>query len=110
MKMISRALTAVIFAGATALGSTTASAWWSNNDDYWDRGPWYGGYPGYGGWGGYPGYGGWGGYPGYGGWGGSPGYGGWGGYPGHGGWGGRYPGVNVYTIEPSSSRETIVIE
>ena len=92
MKMISRALTAVIFAGATALGSTTASAWWSNNDDYWDRGPWYGGYPGYGGWGGYPGYG------------------GWGGYPGHGGWGGRYPGVNVYTIEPSSSRETIVIE
>ena len=70
-------------AGTLGLATAPASAWWGDDDYYYDRygpwggGPWYGGYPGYG-WGGYPGYG-YGGYPGYG-YGGYPGYG-YGGYP-----------------------------
>ena len=65
MNKITKLVAAIIVAGAAALGTSTASAWWGN--DYYDRwgGPWGYGYPGYG-WGGYPGYGGWGGYPGYG--------------------------------------------
>lgn len=59
----------VFLAGAIAICSTSASAWWNDDDDYYDRwygGPWYGRYHGYGyDWGGYPGY---------------PGYG-WAGYP-----------------------------
>jgi hypothetical protein len=86
--MVTKRLTLAVITATSILVSTSASAWWNDDNDYWDRGPWGGGYPGYGGWGG-PGYGGWGG-PGYGGWGG-PGYGGWGG-PGYGGWGGGYPG------------------
>jgi hypothetical protein len=67
MRLATKILTLAVITGTTALISTSASAWWSSdNDDYWGGGPW--GYPGYGGWGGYPGYGGWGGYPGYGGW------------------------------------------
>ena len=83
MKATKNLLAVALMTGAM-LVSSGASAWWSDDNDYWD-GPW--GYPGYGGWGGYPGYGGWGGYP---------GYGGWGGYPGYGGWGGGSPQV-IYT-------------
>jgi hypothetical protein len=98
MKMRTKILTLAVL-----LVSTSASAsWWNDDHDYWDRGPWYGGYPGYGGWGGYGPYG-WGGYPGYGGWGGYPGYGGWGGYPGYGGWGGQ-PTV-IYT-QPQGSESS----
>jgi hypothetical protein len=77
----------VVLAGATALATMSANAFWGNwgsggpwYGGPWYGGPWYGGYPYYGGWGGYPYYGGWGGYPHYGGWGGYPYYGGWGGY------------------------------
>ena len=58
MKMVRKILILALFTGSFSLFSTGASAWWDNDNDYWDDGPW--GYPGYGGWGGYPGYGGWG--------------------------------------------------
>jgi hypothetical protein len=101
MKALPSILMTAMVVGTAAMGWTSAGAWWNNDDDDyyydrpWHRGPWYGGYPGYG-WGGYPGYGG-GGYTGYG-WGGYPGYG-WGGYPG-----GGYPVIRVYTapVAPES--------
>ena len=107
MKAAAKILALAVITSTSILVATSASAWWDNDNDYWDRGPW--GYPGYGGWGGYPGYGGYGGYggyPGYGGWGGYPGYGGWGGYggyPGYGGWGGQHnPRIEIYT-EPQGA-------
>jgi hypothetical protein len=94
MRVVTKILTLAVITGASVLVSTSASAWWNSDNDYWDRGPWYGGG------GGYPGYGGWGGgYPGYGGWGG--GYPGYGGYGGYGGWGQRAPQV-IYT-QPQGS-------
>jgi hypothetical protein len=91
MNKLTMTAAGVALAGATALATMPANAFWGS----WGSGPWYGG-PWYGGpwYGGYPYYGGWGGYPGYGGWGGYPYYGGWGGYPGYGGWG--YP----YAVAP----------
>ena len=87
MRVTTKIQTLTVITGFSVLVSTGASAWWSDNDDYWD-GPW--GYPGYGY--DYPGYG-WGGYPGYG-WDGYPGYG-WGGYPG---WGQQAPRrIEIYT-------------
>jgi hypothetical protein len=80
-----RLLLAVAVAGATALTSLSAQAFWGpfNFMRGWGGGPWgWGGYPYYGY--GYPYYGGWG-YPYHGGWG-HPGWGGWG-YPG---WGAPY--------------------
>ncbi len=83
-----RFVLAAAVAGATALTSLSAEAFfgpfnfmrsgWGGGGPWgWGGGPWgwggYGGYPYYGGWG-YPYYGGWG-YP----------YGGWGGYPSWGG-------------------------
>lgn len=70
MKRLLMATAGLALAGAGALATLPANAFWG----LWGGGPWYGG-PW---WGGYPGYG-WG-YPGYG-WG-YPGYG-WG-YPGYG--------------------------
>ena len=74
-----RVLIAATVAGATALTSFSADAFFGPMS--WMRGGGWG--PGWGGWG--PGWGGWG--PGWGGWG-YPYYGGWG-YPYYGGWG--YP-------------------
>jgi hypothetical protein len=85
-----RFVLAVAVAGATALTSISAEAFfgpfnfmrgWGGGGGPWGWGGPWGGY----GWGGYPYYGGYGGWGGYGGYGGYP-YGGWG-YP-YGGWGG----------------------
>ncbi|MEN8132860.1 MAG: hypothetical protein ABFS45_22310 [Pseudomonadota bacterium] len=95
MKVATKILGLAVITGTLVLVSTSANAWWNDDDDYWG-GPW-----GNRGWGGYPGYGGYGGYPGYGGYGGYPGYGGWGGYPGYGGWGPHTPRV-IYT-QPQGS-------
>ena len=54
MRVVTKILTLAVITGASVLASNSASAWWNSDNDYWDRGPWYGGY------GGYPGYGGWG--------------------------------------------------
>ncbi|MGB5307025.1 MAG: hypothetical protein WBO57_12360 [Gammaproteobacteria bacterium] len=102
MKFITKIRTLTVITATSILVSTSAGAWWDNDRDYWDEGPWA--YPGYG-WGGYPGYGGWGGYPGYGGWGGYPGYGGWGGYPGYGGWGQHTRRIEIYT-EPQAAKSS----
>ena len=75
MKKIWLTATGVALAGAAALATMPAQAFWGGNNwggggpwygGPWYGGPWYGGYPYYGGWGGYPGWGGWGGYPGWG--------------------------------------------
>jgi hypothetical protein len=105
MSKIALTAAGVALAGATALATTSANAFWgswgSGGPWYggpWYGGPWYGGYPYYGGWGGYP-YGGWGGYP----------YGGWG-YPygGYGyGYGYGYPSavapVAPVAVQPAAS-------
>ena len=90
MKKLGITFAGTFMLGILALFATSANAWWGGwNDGYygpWGGGPWYGGYPHWGGYG-YP-YGGWGGHPyGYGYGYGYP-YGGWG-HP-YGGWG--YPG------------------
>ncbi|MGF1642222.1 MAG: hypothetical protein ACFCUJ_01160 [Thiotrichales bacterium] len=101
----------VLIAGTALLmlASTSASAWWDN--DNWNRG-WRGNNPwGYGGgpWGGYPGYGWGGGYPGYGY--GYPAYGGWGapaygyGYPGY-GYGYGYAPVAPTVTQPAAPTQT----
>ncbi len=112
MKKVWLTSAGVVLAGAAALATLPAQAFWGNwgsggpwYGGPWHGGPWYGGYPHYGGWGS-PGYGGWG-SPGYGGWG-SPGYGGWG-YPGYGGWGGPWGGYGYpsyggypYAVAPAA--------
>lgn len=95
MKRIWLTSAGLVLAGAAAVATMPAQAFWgswgSGGPWYggpWHGGPWYGGYPYYGRWG-HP-YGGWG-SPYYGGWGGP-----WGGY-GHPLWGG-YP----YAVAPAA--------
>ena len=91
----------IVLAGATALATMPAQAFWGSwgNGGPWYGGPWHGG-PWYGG---YPYYGGWGGP-----WGGYPYYGGWGGYPYHGGWGGYGYGYPLYGAYPYAVAPTVV--
>ena len=100
MNAMTKLEAAILVACVSFFASTSANAWWDDDDYYdrWDDGPWYGGHR-Y--WGGYPGR--WGGYPGY--WGGYPG--GWGGHPGYGG--GKtvivYPQAGDEPVQPQPARE-----
>ena len=102
-----RFVLAAVVAGATALTSLSAEAFFGpfNFMRGWGGGPWGWGGP-WGGYGWYPYYGGWG-YPYYGGWG-YPYYGGWG-YPYYGGWGYPYYGYPTVAAPapaaPASSSE-----
>lgn len=110
MKKLWLTAAGVTLAGAAALATMPANAFWGNwggggpwYGGPWHGGPWYGGYPYGGGWGGYPYGGGWGGYPYGGGWG-YP-YRGWGGYPYSGGWGYPYAVAPVapVAVQPATS-------
>jgi hypothetical protein len=90
-------------AQAFNFGNVMNPSRWFDDDDYYDRGHYRGGYGPWGYGGPYGPYGWGGGYPGYGGWGGYPGYGGWGGYPGY---GHQAPSTIVVNPTPETSRQT----